>query len=54
MPDLSFIHAPPFYELTALVVLAAAIGFCGVLLRQPMNVSFMEAYEALFRVHLVV
>ena len=41
MPDLSFIHAAPFYELTALVVLAAAIGFCGVLLRQPMIVSFI-------------
>lgn len=41
MPDLSFIHTAPFYELTALVVLAAAIGFCGVLLRQPMIVSFI-------------
>lgn len=41
MPDLSFIHAAPFYELTALIVLAAAIGFCGVLLRQPMIVSFI-------------
>ncbi|MDX1692914.1 MAG: cation:proton antiporter [Ketobacteraceae bacterium] len=41
MPDLSFIHAAPFYELTALVVLAAAIGFFGVLLRQPMIVSFI-------------
>lgn len=41
MPDLSFIHAAPFYELTALVVLAAVIGFCGVLLRQPMIVSFI-------------
>jgi len=41
MPDLSFIHAAPFYELTALVVMAAAIGFCGVLLRQPMIVSFI-------------
>ena len=43
MPDLSFIHATPFYELTALVVLAAAIGFGGVLLRQPMIVSFIAA-----------
>jgi Kef-type K+ transport system membrane component KefB len=43
MPDLSFLHASPFYELTALVVLAALIGFCGVLLRQPMIVSFIAA-----------
>lgn len=41
MPDLGFIHASPFYELTALVVLAAVIGFVGVLLRQPMIVSFI-------------
>jgi len=41
MPDLSFIHAAPFYELTALIVLAAAIGFVGVLLRQPKIVSFI-------------
>ena len=41
MPDLSIIHASPFYELTALVVLAAVIGFFGVLLRQPMIVSFI-------------
>lgn len=41
MKDLSFIHASPFYELTALVVLAAIIGFAGVLLRQPMIVSFI-------------
>jgi Kef-type K+ transport system membrane component KefB len=39
--DLSFIHAAPFYELTALIVLAAVIGFVGVLLRQPMIVSFI-------------
>lgn len=43
MPDLSFLHISPFYELTALVVLAALIGFCGVLLRQPMIVSFIAA-----------
>jgi Kef-type K+ transport system membrane component KefB len=41
MPDVSFIHASPFYELTALIVLAAFIGFFGVLLRQPMIVSFI-------------
>jgi Kef-type K+ transport system membrane component KefB len=41
MPDLSFIHATPFYELTALIVMAAVIGFVGVLFRQPMIVSFI-------------
>ncbi|WP_027251341.1 cation:proton antiporter [Photobacterium halotolerans] len=41
MPDLNFIHASPFYELTALIVVAAVIGFLGVLLRQPMIVSFI-------------
>jgi hypothetical protein len=29
MQDLSFIHASPFYELTALVVLAAVFGCVG-------------------------
>lgn len=43
MLDLSFIHAAPFYELTTLIVLAAVIGFCGVLLKQPMIVSFIAA-----------
>ncbi|WP_461519951.1 cation:proton antiporter [Porticoccus sp.] len=41
MSVLDFIHASPFYELTALMVLAAVIGFVGVLLRQPMIVSFI-------------
>ena len=41
MPDLSFIHVSAFYELTALLALAAAIGFVGLLLRQPMIVSFI-------------
>jgi Kef-type K+ transport system membrane component KefB len=36
-----WIHASPFYELTALVALAALIGFIGLLLRQPMIVSFI-------------
>lgn len=35
------IHTSPFYELTALVVLAAVLGFAGLLLRQPMVVSFI-------------
>lgn len=41
MPDLSFLHASPFYELTALIALAAIIGSVGLLLRQPMIVSFI-------------
>lgn len=41
MPELSFIHISPFYELTAVVALAAVVGFIGVLLRQPMIVSFI-------------
>lgn len=41
MPDLSFIHVSPFYELTALITLAAVMGFIGLLLRQPMIVSFI-------------
>jgi Kef-type K+ transport system membrane component KefB len=41
MPDLSFLHASLFYELTALLVLAAAIGLVGQLLRQPLIVSFI-------------
>ena len=41
MPALDIIHASPFYELTALIVLAAVIGFIGLLLRQPMIVSFI-------------
>lgn len=41
MPDLSFVHTSPFYELTALLVLAAGIGVIGLLLRQPMIVSFI-------------
>lgn len=41
MPDLSFLHASPFYELTAILALAAVVGFVGLLLRQPMIVSFI-------------
>lgn len=41
MPDLSVLHTLPFYELTALLVLAAVAGFVGLLLRQPMIVSFI-------------
>lgn len=41
IPDLSFVHASPFYELTALLALAALIGYVGLLLRQPMIVGFI-------------
>ena len=41
MPELAFIHASTFYEITALMVLAAAVGFVGLLLRQPMIVSLI-------------
>ncbi len=41
MPDLSFLHASPFYEFAALLTLAALAGFIGLLLRQPMIVSFI-------------
>lgn len=41
MPDLSFLHASHFYELAALLTLAAIVGFLGILLRQPMIVSFI-------------
>jgi len=43
MFDLSFIHTVPFYEITALLVLAALLGFLSLLLRQPMIVSFIVA-----------
>ena len=38
---LAFIHESPFYELAALLALAAGVGFIGVLLRQPLIVSFI-------------
>lgn len=41
MPDISLVHTTPFYELTALLALAAAAGLIGLLLRQPMIVSFI-------------
>ncbi len=41
MPDLSFLHGSQFYELTAILALAAGVGFVGLLLRQPMIVSFI-------------
>ena len=37
------LHVSAFYELTALLVLAAGVGFAGQLLRQPMIVSFIAA-----------
>ena len=36
-----WIHSSVFYELTALLALSAVIGFAGLLLRQPMIVSFI-------------
>ncbi|MBL6956499.1 MAG: cation:proton antiporter [Chlorobium phaeobacteroides] len=41
MSDLSFIHTVPFYEITALLVLAAMIGLFSLLLRQPLIVSLI-------------
>ena len=41
MPHLDFIHTSPFYEITALLALAAVVGFVGLLLRQPMIVGFI-------------
>lgn len=38
---MEWLHASPFYELTALLALAAGVGFIGLLLRQPMVVSFI-------------
>lgn len=38
---LSLLHASPFHELTALIALAALIGCVGMMLRQPMIVSFI-------------
>ncbi|WP_102867116.1 cation:proton antiporter [Pseudovibrio exalbescens] len=35
------IHTSPFYEVTALLTLAAAVGLVGMVLRQPMIVSFI-------------
>lgn len=41
MLDMGFLANSPFYELAALLILAAAVGFIGLLLRQPMIVSFI-------------
>lgn len=41
MNYLEIIHSSTFYELTALLALAAVVGFIGLLLRQPMVVSFI-------------
>lgn len=41
MSILNFIHMSPFYELTALIALAVIVGFLGLLLKQPMIVSFI-------------
>ena len=39
--DISLLHASPFYEIAALLALAAGIGLAGQLLRQPVVVSFI-------------
>lgn len=41
MLDFSFLHASQFYELTAILALAAFVGFIGLFFRQPMIVSFI-------------
>ncbi|KTD61828.1 cation:proton antiporter [Legionella spiritensis] len=41
MMDFAFLHASPFYELSALLLSAMVIGFLSLLLRQPMIVSFI-------------
>jgi Kef-type K+ transport system membrane component KefB len=41
MLDLGFLNGSHFYELTALLTLAALAGFAGQFLRQPMIVSFI-------------
>ncbi len=41
IPLADFIHQSPFYEIAALLALAAVVGFVGHLLRQPMIVSFL-------------
>ena len=38
---MDFIHSSPFYELAALLTLAGLVGFIGLMLRQPMVVSFI-------------
>jgi Kef-type K+ transport system membrane component KefB len=41
MLDLSFLQAALFYELTALLALAALVGYLGLLLHQPMIVCYI-------------
>jgi len=48
MPDFRFLHASPFYELAALLALAATLGFLGLLLRQPMIVSSIAVSVLVF------
>lgn len=38
---MDFLHTSPFYEITALLALATVVGFIGLLLRQPLIVSFI-------------
>lgn len=41
MDALSFVHESPFFELATLLALAAAVGFVGLLLRQPLIIAFI-------------
>ncbi len=41
MAFIELLHQSPFYELAALLLLAAVIGFVGQILRQPLIVSFI-------------
>ncbi|MEW6762035.1 MAG: cation:proton antiporter family protein [Pseudomonadota bacterium] len=41
MPELGFLQDSLFYELTALLALAALVGYLGLLLRQPMIVCYI-------------
>lgn len=41
MPALDILHASYFFELSALLVLAAIVGYLGLLLRQPRIVCFI-------------
>jgi len=42
MIDLSLIHTSLFYEITALLTLTVVLGFIGLLLRQPMLVTWLS------------
>jgi Kef-type K+ transport system membrane component KefB len=41
MEHIPFVHESPFFELATLLALAAAVGFVGMLLRQPLIIGFI-------------